>query len=209
MERLFFILNPTYSIHLRELALSAIAAAANAAKEDMMPYFPRVIECLKEYLTADPDSDLSCLQAQAVDTLGVLARTIGPDNFRPLSQESLQLGLNLVNATDDPDIKKSVYGLFASLSTVMKSDIGSVLPTIVQQMIESIQSSDGIVSHYKEEEGVDFYDDLSDEEDKEEDIGSEDSSEDEEVAGYSVENPYVEEKEEACLALKEIAEWAG
>lgn len=29
------------------------------------------------------------------------------------------------------------------------------------------------------------------------------------MAGYSVENAYVEEKEEACLALKEIAEWAG
>lgn len=82
MERLFFVLNPTYSIHLRELALSAIAAAANAAKEEMMPYFPKIIEHLREYLTADPASDLACLQAQAVDTLGVLARTVGPDNFR-------------------------------------------------------------------------------------------------------------------------------
>lgn len=82
MERLFFALNPTYSIHMRELALSAIAAAANAAKEDMMPYFQRIIEVLKEYLVADPASEMACLQAQAVDTLGVIARTIGPDNFK-------------------------------------------------------------------------------------------------------------------------------
>lgn len=145
MERLFFTLNPNYTIHLRELALSAIAAAANAAKEEMLPYFPRIIACLKEYLMADAASELACLQAQAVDTLGVIARTIGPDNFKPLAQESLQLALNLVTNTDDPDIRKSAYGLFASLATVMKGDIAGVLPQIIEQMIESIRSADGIV----------------------------------------------------------------
>lgn len=208
MERLFFSLNPTYSIHLRELALSAIASAANAAKEELLPYFTKIIEYLKVYLTADPASDLACLQAQAVDTLGVIARTIGPENFKPLAQESLQLALNLVTNTDDPDIRKSAYGLFSSLATVMKGDIAGVLPQIIEQMIESIKSADGIVSHYKDDETA-LYEDLSDDPD-EEDIEAESSvSDDEDVASYSVENAYVEEKEEACLALKEISEWAG
>lgn len=66
-------------------------------------------------------------------------------------------------------------------------------------------------SHYKEDDTNNFYDDLSDEP-EEEDIDvptDEDEDDDDEIAGYSVENAYVEEKEEACLALKEIAEFAG
>ena len=39
MERLFDALAPTNSVHLRELALNAVAATANAAKENMLPYF--------------------------------------------------------------------------------------------------------------------------------------------------------------------------
>jgi len=32
------------------------------------------------------------LQAQAIDTLGILARAIGNDNFRPLAPECIELG---------------------------------------------------------------------------------------------------------------------
>lgn len=45
--------------------------------------------------------------------------------------------------------------------------------------------------------------------DGEEDIentDNEDDDDDEDIAGFSVENAYVEEKEEAILALKEIAQ---
>lgn len=51
--------------------------------------------------------------------------------------------------------------------------------------------------------------DLSDNENEneEEDIENTDNEDDDDdVAGYSVENAYIEEKEEAILALKEIAE---
>lgn len=79
------------------------------------------------------------------DTLGVLARTIGEQNFAPLATKSLELGLNLLKETDDPDAKKSIYGLLASISTVMKEEMSSVLPVIAEYMINSVQSSEGIV----------------------------------------------------------------
>ncbi|CAG2058168.1 unnamed protein product [Timema podura] len=173
MERIFTALSPTNSVHLRELALSAVGAT---------------------------------------DTLGVLARTVGSETFLPLAKESIQLGLKLVSGTDDPDLRKSVYGLFGSISTVLKEDMSSVLPTIVELMLGSLRSSDGIVAHFKEEENNAFpvYDDLSDTPD-EEDIEneSEGEEEDEDITGYSVENAYVDEKEEACLALKELSEHTG
>lgn len=33
-----------------------------------------------------------------IDTLGVLARTIGPDNFMPLADECIQLGMVRVSS---------------------------------------------------------------------------------------------------------------
>lgn len=62
----------------------------------------------------------------------------------------------------------------------------------------------------KEDDEVDVlavYDDLSESESEEEDIEHSDDEEDVDVTGYSVENAYIEEKEESVLALKEIAEY--
>ena len=41
-----------------------------------------------------------------LDTLGVLARTVGEENFRPLAQECVQLGVNLLAETTDPDLRR-------------------------------------------------------------------------------------------------------
>nr|CAD7577331.1 unnamed protein product [Timema californicum] len=204
MERIFTALSPTNSVHLRELALSAVGATANAAKEGMVPYFPRVIEYLKTYLAHDQTDETMCLQVQAVDTLGVLARTVGSETFLPLAKESIQLGLKLVSGTDDPDLRKSVYGLFGSISTVLKEDMSSVLPTIIDLMLGSLRSSDGIVAHFKEEENNAFpvYDDLSDTPD-EEDIEneSEGEEEDEDITGIPAFLPYLEKCFEEVFKL--------
>ncbi|XP_076248556.1 importin-4 [Calliopsis andreniformis] len=212
MERLFEILNTDTPVHVRELSLSAIGSAALASKEHMLPYFERIVAILDSYLSEKQTDETTCLQVQAVDTLGVIARTIGDKNFAPLAGRSLNFGLKLLKETEDPDLRKSVYGLLASVSTIMKKEMASALPEIIEYMITSLQSSEGIVPHFKEDETSAFpvYEDLSDNENEneEEDIENTDNEDDgdDDVAGYSVENAYIEEKEEAILALKEIAE---
>lgn len=65
--------------------------------------------------------------------------------------------------------------------------------------------------HFKDDESTAFpvYEDASETE-EEEDIENTDNEDDyDDVAGYEVENSYVEEKEEAILALKEIAKNTG
>lgn len=66
-------------------------------------------------------------------------------------------------------------------------------------------------TYVKDDEAAAFpvYEDFSEDENEEEDIENTDNEEDydEDVAGYSVENAYMEEKEEAVLALKEIAQY--
>lgn len=45
----------------------------------------------------------------------------------------------------DPDMRKALYGLFAAISTVVKKDMAEILPELVEYMIMSIRSSDGIL----------------------------------------------------------------
>ena len=74
-----------------------------------------------------------------------MARTIGEQNFAPLAMKSLEIGMNLLKKTEDPDLKKSIYGLIASISIVVKNEMSIVLPEVVEHMITSVQSSEGIV----------------------------------------------------------------
>lgn len=75
----------------------------------------------------------------------MIARSIGEEHFAPLAAMSLDLGIKLLRNTTDPDLRKSLYGLFAAISTVMKKEMAVTLPEIVDYMIMSIRSADGIL----------------------------------------------------------------
>jgi hypothetical protein len=54
-------------VHICELALSAIGAAANASKEHMLPYFKQIINILLPYLITEKQTvENMCLLIQAV-----------------------------------------------------------------------------------------------------------------------------------------------
>ncbi|KAJ7385022.1 Importin 4 [Desmophyllum pertusum] len=106
MEKLLLALSPSTSAQMKELAISAVGAAANAAKEAMLPYFPQIVDFIKEYLSNSGSVETNILRVQAIDTLGVLARTIGPDNFMPLADECVQLGMRLLEQDRDPDLRR-------------------------------------------------------------------------------------------------------
>uniref|UniRef100_A0AAQ5ZFM3 Importin N-terminal domain-containing protein n=1 Tax=Amphiprion ocellaris TaxID=80972 RepID=A0AAQ5ZFM3_AMPOC len=108
METMLSALNNTDNLKIKELAVSAIGAIANAAKELLVPYFSPVIESLKGFLTTTTE-EMRSLQTQSLDTLSVLARTIGKDVFSPLAAECVQLGLNLTDTIDDPDLRRCTY----------------------------------------------------------------------------------------------------
>ncbi|XP_053677381.1 importin-4-like [Anopheles nili] len=222
MDRLFESLDTRNSVHLRELSLTTIAATANAAKEHMLPYFARLIDCLKVYLVKSDDEDICSLRPQAIDTFAALVRTIGKDNFLPLAVDTLNLGLTMLDESNDPDLRRSCYNLFASMASSVKEDMAGSLNKIVEAMLESVRSSEGIVPTFKDASGDDLAilpNGLStngggdgDDEDEEFDIENsvdDEEDDDDEIAGYSVENAYMDEKEEAILALMEFAEHTG
>uniref|UniRef100_A0A6Q2ZMG6 Importin N-terminal domain-containing protein n=1 Tax=Esox lucius TaxID=8010 RepID=A0A6Q2ZMG6_ESOLU len=164
METMLSALNNADNLKLKELAVSAIGAIANAAKEKLVPYFPPVIEMV-------------CLVLS--DTLSVLARTIGKEMFSPLAAECVQLGLNLTNAVDDPDLRRCTYGLFSAVSTVSPGCLEPHLTAITTIMLLSLKGSSVFLTVLISSLTL-FY-------------------------RFSVENAYMDEKEDACDALGEIA----
>ena len=66
MEGLLLTLKPEYAIHIQDLAISAIGAAAAAVKLEILPFFPKIIEHLKVYLLQDHEPDTLCLQIEAI-----------------------------------------------------------------------------------------------------------------------------------------------
>uniref|UniRef100_A0AAZ3Q562 Importin N-terminal domain-containing protein n=1 Tax=Oncorhynchus tshawytscha TaxID=74940 RepID=A0AAZ3Q562_ONCTS len=207
METMLSALSNAENLKLKELAVSAIGAIANAAKEKLVPYFPPVIESLKGFLT-DTRDEMRALQTQALDTLSVLARTIGKDVFSPLAAECVQLGLNLTNAIDDPDLRRCTYSLFSAVSTVSPDCLSPHLTAITTIMLLSLKSTEGVTAHLEEDKTFVLLDDDDDDDDAEGDAILDDEGADTvdpDTAGFSVENAYIDEKEDACDALGEIA----
>ncbi|KAM9333183.1 importin-4 [Pholidichthys leucotaenia] len=209
MDTMLSALNNTDNLKIKELAVSAIGAIANAAKELLVPYFPPVIESLKGFLTTNTE-EMRSLQTQSLDTLATLARTIGKDVFSPLAEECVRLGLNLTDTIDDPDLRRCTYSLYSAVSTVDPDSLTPYLTPITTIMLLALKSTEGITAHVEEDKTYLLLDE-EEEDDDEEERNIEDISEDEDetdvhdVAGFSVENAYINEKEDACDALGEIA----
>lgn len=189
----------------KELAVSAIGAIATAAQDSLLPYFPTVMEHIREFLLTGHD-DLHLVQIQSLETLGVLARALG-ESMKPLAEECCQLGLGLCIHVDDPDVRRCTYSLFAALSGLMGESLGPYLPQITTLMLLSLRSTEGIVPQYDGISSFLLFDDDSEAEEEEElmDEDMEEEEDDSEISGYSVENAFFDEKEDTCTALGEIS----
>uniref|UniRef100_A0A2K6A7A2 Importin 4 n=1 Tax=Mandrillus leucophaeus TaxID=9568 RepID=A0A2K6A7A2_MANLE len=204
MECMLQPLRSPSSPRAKELAVSALGAIATAAQASLLPYFPAIMEHLREFLLTGRE-DLQPVQIQSLETLGVLARAVG-EPMRPLAEECCQLGLGLCNQVDDPDLRRCTYSLFAALSGLMGEGLAPHLEQITTLMLLSLRSTEGIVPQYDGSSSFLLFDDESDGEEEEElmdeDVEEEDDSE---ISGYSVENAFFDEKEDTCAALGEIS----
>jgi len=214
MECILSMLKDTTPPKVQEVCLSAVSAISNACKEGISPYFNQILSYLHQYLqvqnTAHESEEGLTLQTQALDTLGTLAKTVGSEQFAPLGGESVRLGLLLINQRDDADLRRSVYALFASVSSVLKNEMEEFLPRIIELLLTSLKSSEEISTEKMNGSlsapVVDLFDPTgSDEEDLHD---TEEGDEGDDVV-LAVSNAYLEEKEETCYALKEIATNVG
>ncbi|KAM9066255.1 importin-4 [Sarcophilus harrisii] len=206
MERMLQPLREPASPRAKELAVSAIGAIASAAQSSLIPYFPTIMEHLREYLLTGRE-DLRSVQIQSLETLGTLARAVG-EPMKPLAEECFNLGLRLCDQVDDPDMRRCTYSLFAALSGLIGEGLAPHLPKITTLMMSSLRSTEGIVPLYDTSTPFLLFDESEEEEEDEEELMDEDTEEEEEdsdISGYNVENAFFDEKEDTCTALGEIS----
>ncbi|XP_075067258.1 importin-4 [Mixophyes fleayi] len=204
IERILMSLSSSDNTRLKELSVSALGAIANGAEELLRPYFPSIMEVLKVHLVQTGEEGRP-VQIQCLETLGVLVYALGKETFLALAEDCCLLGLNLCDRIDDPNMRSCAYNLFAALSEVMEEGISNHLEKMTTMMLLSLKSKEGIVIHYNENRSFMLFDDEADEEDAVIQDEEEEEEEDPDIEGFSVENAYVDEKEQACSSLAVIA----
>ncbi|XP_015272173.1 PREDICTED: importin-4 isoform X2 [Gekko japonicus] len=206
MERMLFTLSAPGSPRTKELVVSAIGAIARAAKGTLLPYFPAIMDHLTGYLLTKRE-DLRPVQVQSVETLAILASTMDKEVFLPLAEKSCQLGLDLCDRVDDPDLRRCTYSLFSSLSILLGDALAPYLPRITTLLLCSLKSTEGIEPHHGTGSSFLLFDDEDEEAEVEGDESLTDDEDDDdfELTGVCVRNSFMDEKEDACLSLGEIA----
>ncbi|XP_070585747.1 importin-4 isoform X2 [Erythrolamprus reginae] len=206
MERMLNTLTSPGTPCTKELAISALGAIAQAAKESLLPYFQAIMEHLTGYMLTTRE-DLRPVQIQSVDTMAILANVLDNDIFRPLSEKCCQLGLDLCDRVDDPDLRRCTYSLFGTLADVMGDSITPYLPRITTLLIYSLKSTEGIKPPLNLGDSFLLFDDEEEEAEVEGEETLTDEEEEKELdpVGVPVRSVFMDEKEDACIALGEIA----
>ncbi|XP_029142277.1 importin-4-like, partial [Protobothrops mucrosquamatus] len=206
MERMLSTLTSPGIPRTKELAVSAIGAIAQAAKESLLPYFQAIMEHLTSYMLTTRE-DLRPVQIQSIETMAILANVLDKDIFQPLSEKCCQLGLDLCDRVDDPDLRRCTYSLFGSLANVMGDSISPYLPRITTLLIYSLKSTEGIKAPLDSGNSFLLFEDEEEEAEVEgeETLTDEEEEEDSDPLGMCVRSAFMDEKEDACIALGEIA----
>ena len=129
----------------------------------------------------------------------------------PFATDTMTFALNLLEKAKDLDVRCALFNLIALLVEVVNEELASVFPKVIERMFESILSTEEVVPEFKDDDGVPAPAEEADENEDDIDIENSEGEDDDldNIAGYSVENSYLDEKEEAILALKEFAEHTG
>ncbi|KAL9894224.1 importin-4-like [Glossina fuscipes] len=195
------------SLHVRGLALYAISAVSTAAKANMLPYLQQVIAILQIYIVKTESENILPLRPQAIDTLAVIALKIGKENFMPLVSDAMGIVLTfLEGAKDDPNLRRALYNLIASLAELINEKMASVYPRFIEYLFQSILSTGEVIHEYKEDI---FHVHMQENAGSEIGIGDADQEDDELFAEYSVDNSLLDEKEQAIWTLKKLADHTG
>ncbi|EDW23754.1 GL23755 [Drosophila persimilis] len=181
MECLFECMDQENHVHIRKLALINISTVASVSKTNFSPYLNPIVHILTHYLVYECSAPLNALRIEAIDTLASIASYVGKENFTHLADCTLQFSLTMLDqGPDDPDLRRAIYSLLSGLSFVLTDNMDTAFPRFVERMIQSVASTE------------------CDNESNNHNVG--DGSDD-----LQVENDFVLEKEEATLALKDIA----
>ncbi|XP_043285830.1 importin-4-like isoform X2 [Venturia canescens] len=189
----------------KELGMYAIEKTAGTVPSAYVDRSASIVDILIEILQP-PTEGTKSLLVQAVKSLAALVRHVESASLRAANPRFLEIGLELVQSTNDPEVRKTVYGLLASISRVLKKNMAPALPRIVDSVIEGLsRAEDAVNNESVENPSLSFpvFDVGSDLDEGDEDV---EDSDDEDAARRGPRSPWVEEKIEAISALRQMAE---
>ncbi|XP_065182840.1 importin-4-like [Sycon ciliatum] len=143
MEILMTVLSKTENTDVRELTIQSLGAVATAVKGGISPYFEQMMMAIKPHLVAPaPNESPSVMLLTCIDTLGVLARNVDKAVFQPLALDCINLGLQLISVTNDPDLRSVVFGLLSATCVACPDVFMPFLPTIIPLMWAALKESE-------------------------------------------------------------------
>lgn len=129
---------------VKESALSALSSTVEIAKEKYHPFLNRTLEVLFAYYS---DARYSArfykqLKGQAIETLTIIASSVGAEMFRPAATQLIQLMINLQSSTfEQTDPQKSyILAGWQRLCLVYGRELGAYLENILPGLFVLVEN---------------------------------------------------------------------
>lgn len=196
---------PSLPDMVRGYVISSLGSVSGTAGKSLSPFVKEILHHLQKYFAPSAKTELEIrTQAQAIETLALIVKNSLREDDKTIIELSAQIALEILSVASDPDQRRAIYGLWASLAKYMTTSFPNYyLESAVNGMITALCNQEGMSSSNKSvERHIGSIADLEKEIENMED-------DNEDVDLIDVENPYLDEKEDACIYLAEIAETTG
>jgi hypothetical protein len=129
---------------VKESALSAISSTVEIAKNHYEPYLNKTLEVLFSYYTNQQYAgrEYKQLKGQAIETLTIIASSVGADLFRPAANQLIQLMINLQSSQfEQTDPQKSyILAGWQRLCLVYGRELGTHLEHILPGLFQLVEN---------------------------------------------------------------------
>ena len=153
------------SLGVQKWTMEILSSVVIAADSKIEKYFDTLMTPC-EYIFKNTTLKQSELKSQALETIGQLAKAVGREKFAPYLEEYSQMSLETLQNQEYHFMREACFSYFCSISKFMKSDMASILPSIVEQIFITIERDDLKVNNQRSPQ--DFS--LDSDSDKEQDV---------------------------------------
>jgi len=126
-----------------ELAVCCISSCALSAEQEFRPFYQPVMETLQVLIRREDEDGLG-IKARALESCALVACAIGPEEFQPYFLNVVNIAISSLQI-EDQTLQEHCFNCLANLSEEYKEAFVPYLEHVVPRMIDTINSSDGII----------------------------------------------------------------
>uniref|UniRef100_A0A383W429 Importin N-terminal domain-containing protein n=1 Tax=Tetradesmus obliquus TaxID=3088 RepID=A0A383W429_TETOB len=183
---------------VQEMALSAVSSIAAAAEQAFQPYTAQMLPVLQHFMQHPGKEHLLC-RCRAIEAAGIIVSSLGAKDpvIGPHIAPMMEAVLAGYAAADSSELREYSHTMFGNVARALGEDFAPYLGHVVGLAYASC----------RQEDGAELVGDVSSESDGDEDLGSDESSDDEGGGrNFNVRTGVMDEKASATAALGWYAE---